>query len=162
MSLVFCFFHFLNIFLRVLLELFNAPRAAEAVDFTFVFVCLFHLFINLFAAYRADFIPNHLCLSHLLGSVCLFRCISNSCNQKYDQCKYSQFFHNFPLSFKFFFHDILYFLHRITLLIKLGSPQGFPETNISHCRMVVNIAAQKTLVLKDRRFFTHAVTVDAV
>lgn len=66
------------------------------------------------------------------------------------------------LSFIFPFHYILYLLYRITFFVKLGSPQSLPETDVSHGGMVINIATEETLVLKNRRFFTHAVTVNAV
>ena len=66
------------------------------------------------------------------------------------------------LSLVFLFNSLFYLLYWITFFVKLGSPQGLPNTNVSHCRMVVNITAQKALVFECRRLLAITIAVYAV
>jgi len=54
------------------------------------------------------------------------------------------------LSFVFLFDHSLYLLHGVAFFVKFGSPQGLPQTNISHRRMLVNVAAEQTFVSECR------------
>jgi len=54
------------------------------------------------------------------------------------------------LSIEFLFDHIPDLLYGVASLEKFGSPQGFPQTNISHRRMLVNVAAEQALVSECR------------